>query len=749
MGIVQYQIKFVSDGTRCRGVIVGDSESAEWKKRRVLSAVNIYIYCCFGVFIKKYLSFEFSIYFLMNLKRHNMHFVKALFLISACASAFVRCTATDPASNDPLVVNRDLSVDPADDFFQYANGAWFRKNPIPADRSDNGVWVVTGDTLDAQVRQICEKAALDKNSRTGSDQQKIGDFYASGMDTFSIEKEGINSLKMEFNKVDAVSDLPGLLTEMAHLHTLGLAAGFDFYVDQDEKNSAECALYFSQGGLGLYEKEYYFSSDAESKEIRREYLIHLERMLKMCGAGAQSARKEAKAILRLETDLARGCRSLEDLRNPEANYNKMSMAQFSALSPAISWSKMLLSLGIRNPEAVIVGQPEFFVSLNSMLTRHAIQDWKAYMKWCLIFGFSDYLSKRFGDQNFYFYDKVLDGVELQKPRWKSVVNTTNNALGDLIGKVYVAEYIPAGSKEKLLEIGKNIRSVFASHIQNLDWMSQETKERALKKLNGIVMKMAFPDKWRDMSQLKISRNSYCQNKMNINQWEYQEMIRKYGKPVDRTEWGMSPQTDNAYYNPSNNEIVLPACNIFIPGFDRQMPDDAVLYGKIGTLIGHEITHGFDDEGCQFDERGNLKNWWTFEDLKKFKAKTKRIVAQFDAYRVLGNKHLNGSATQGENIADLGGLVMGFEAFKKTKQYQSNKKINGLYPDQRFFLGYAYAWMQTNNEKALSNQLKTDVHAPAKFRVNGPLSNMPEFYKAFQVKKGDRMFRSAAERVVIW
>ena len=368
----------------------------------------------------------------------------------------------------------------------------------------------------------------------------------------------------------------------------------------------------------------------------------------------------------------------------------------------------------------------------------------------MINSYSSFLNKDIRDQNFKFFATVMGGVSQQKPRWESVVGQTDGALGDLIGQVYVAEYLPKGAKEKLMEIGTNIRNVFAEHIKKLDWMSAETKKKALHKLSTMIMKVGYPDKWKDLSKLKIDRKSYCANVMKANIWGYQEMINKYGKPVDRNAWDMQPHTYNAYYNASNNEIVVPACNIIVPGFEGRMPDDAILYSIIGgSTFGHEMTHGFDDQGCQYDEIGNLNNWWTKEDLKKFQSKTKLIVNQFNQFKVLGNKQVNGDATQGENIADLGGIVMGYEAFKKTTQFKSNRKISGLSPIRRFFLGYAYAWMVNINDESLANQIMTDVHAPAKFRINGPLSNMLEFYKEFAIKEGNKMFLAPSKRVVIW
>jgi len=671
---------------------------------------------------------------------------RILVILVAASLNFISCNKKEVELSDPLVTNRDTLVNPADDFFKYANGGWFKKNPIPSTEQSNGIFRTIADTINNQIKQICEKSAQDDSAEKGSNKQKIGDFYASGMDTIAINKAGISPLKSEFTKIDAIKDVPSLVTSIAHLHTIGASPAFSFYLGQDDKISTKYALFLGQGGLGLGNRDYYFNTDEQTVKIRTEYLKHLQAMLKLIGQNEASA----TSIMKLETDLAKASRKLEDLRDPIKNYNKMTVASLGKITPNINWNSMLPVLGVAKADSLIVGQPEFYKALNTFVKSYSIEEWKTYLKWDLVNTYAAYLNSDIEKQNFKFYSTVMNGVSKQKPRWKRVVGQTDNYLGELIGQVYVAEYLPKGSKEKLLEIGNNIRDVYADHIKKLDWMSEATKVKALKKLSKIVMKVGYPDKWKNMSSMKIDRKSYCGNVIQANIWSYKYMINKYGKAVDRTEWSMNPQTYNAYYNPSNNEIVVPACNIIVPGFEGRMPDDAILYGIIGgSTFGHEITHGFDDQGSQYDENGNLNNWWTPEDLKKFQAKTKLIVSQFNKYTVLGNKHINGEATQGENIADLGGVVMGYEAFKKTTQYKNNQKISKLTPDQRFFLAYGYAWMVNTKDEALASQIMTDVHAPAQFRINGPLSNIPEFYKTFKVKPGNKMYQPDSLRVVIW
>ena len=671
---------------------------------------------------------------------------RILLILIVASLNFLSCNKKEVELPDPLVTNRDTLVNPADNFFNYANGGWFKNNPIPSTEQSNGIFRTIADTINNQIKQICEKSAQDKSAEIGSNKQKIGDFYASGMDSIAINKAGISPLKSEFAKIDAIKDVPSLLTSIAHLHTIGASPAFSFYLGQDDKISTKYALFLGQGGLGLGNRDYYFNTDEQTVKIRTEYVKHLQAMLKLMGQNQAGA----TSIMKLETDLAKASRKLEDLRDPIKNYNKMTVVSLGKITPNINWNSIFPVLGVVKADSVIVGQPEFYKALNTFVKSYSIEDWKTYLKWDLVNSYATYLNSDIEKQNFKFYSTVMNGVSKQKPRWKRVVGQTDNYLGELIGQVYVGEYLPKGSKEKLLEIGNNIRDVYADHIKKLDWMSEATKVKALNKLSKIVMKVGYPDKWKDLSSMKIDRKSYCANVIQANIWSYKDMINKYGKPVDRTEWSMQPQTYNAYYNPSNNEIVVPACNIIVPGYEGRMPDDAILYGIIGgSTFGHEITHGFDDQGSQYDEKGNLNNWWTPEDLKKFQAKTKLIVAQFNKYTVLGNKHINGEATQGENIADLGGVVMGYEAFKKTAQYKNNQKISNLTPDQRFFLAYGYAWMVNSKDEALASQIMTDVHAPAQFRINGPLSNIPEFYKAFNVKPGNKMYQPDSLRVVIW
>ena len=671
--------------------------------------------------------------------------------ISMLSALFaISCSKKEIQYVDPLLTNRDTTVNPGDDFFHYANGDWFKKHPIPSTESSNGIFRTIGDTINAQIKDICEKSAANKEATKGSNEQKIGDFYASGMDTLSIEKAGLKPLAVALSKIETITDIPTLMNTIGYLHTIGAGPAFSFSVGQDDKISSKNALFFGQGGLGLGNRDYYFNTDTETVKIRTEYVKHLETMFKLMGNDAATSKNGATTIMKLETDLAKNSRKLEALRDPIKNYNKMTLAQFKSVTPSIAWENVLPELGITKADTIIVGQPEFYKGLDKIVTTYSIADWKTYLKWSVVNSYASYLNNAIEKQNFYFYSTVMNGVKEQKPRWKRIVEQTDGSLGELIGQVYVKDYLPKGSKEKLLEIGNNIRDVYAEHIKKLGWMGEETKKKALFKLSKIVMKVGYPDKWKDLSSIIINRNTFCANVMAANIWQYNYMIKKYGNPVDRTEWGMYPQTYNAYYNPSNNEICVPACNILVPGFERRMPDDAILYGIIGgSTFGHEITHGFDDQGSQYDDKGNLKDWWTAEDKAKFNQKTKAIVAQFNKFEALKDKFVNGDATQGENIADLGGVVMGYEAFKKTSQFKKNEKISNFTPAQRYFLSYGYAWMVHAKDESISRQIMSDVHSPAQFRINGPLMNIAEFYKVFNVKPGNKMYVPEKDRVVIW
>ncbi|MGA3244050.1 MAG: M13 family metallopeptidase [Bacteroidota bacterium] len=672
------------------------------------------------------------------------------FSIIAVMMLLVSCQKNEMRKPDALVAHIDSTVRPGDDFFLYANGKWFKENPIPASEQSNGLWQVIQDTINAQVRTICESSAALMNAQKGSNKQKIGDFFFSGMDSVTLNKSGIADLKNDFDMIDGLKDVKGVVKAAAYIHTVSGSPLLSFGVGQDDRISSKNAVFMFQGGLSLPDRRYYFDTDAGAVKIRQKFVEHVNNMFKILGYDNAKAKLAADNLMKLETGLAKAARKREDTRDPIKNYNKMSFKQLAASTPDLDWGVFMADAGLQNVDTVIVGQPEFLTALNGTLKNVPLADWKNYLKFHLVRGLARYMDDKTYLESFNFYSTTLRGVKEPKPRWKRVVEQTDGSLGELIGQVYVDEYLPKGTKEKLQEIGTAIREAYAERIKALDWMSAATKEKALAKLNAIIMKVGYPDKWKDLSALQTDRSSYVHNVMSANKWRFNYMISKFGKPVDRTEWGMEPQTYNAYYNPSNNEIVVPGCNIIVPGYERVLADDALLYSIIGgSTFGHEITHGFDDQGSKYDANGNLNNWWTAEDSAKFYAKTKMVVKQFNDYIAVDSLHINGELTQGENIADIGGIMMGYDAFQKTKQYKSKEIIAGLNLDQRFFLGYALAWMINERPESIANQVRSNEHSPAKFRVIGPLTDMPEFYQTFGIKDGDAMWRPESLRVKIW
>jgi len=679
---------------------------------------------------------------------YQVSFLLFTFFLIACSQESKK-QSKHFAEIDPLKSHIDSSYSPKTDFFMFANNSWFKEHPIKETDRANGIFLTIQDTVNAAIKKICVSSSK-ANAEKGSNQQKIGDFYTSGMDTITIEKLGLSPLKNELENIENITTLKQLTQEVAHLIKIGASPLLRFNISVDDKNSQQNSCFFMQGGLGLKQREYYFNTDDRNTTIRNKYLKHLGNMFQLMGNDSINSSKIATSIMQIETDLAQHSKKLEDLRDPYENYNKIAVSNLNKSYKNVLWDELFSSWNLKNVDSVIIGQPKFYENLGEVLNKYTIDQWKNYCKWNLINAFASDLSKTFADQDFDFFATTMTGVAKQKPRWEIIVKQTNKNLGELIGQVYVKDYLPKNTKEKLLEIGENVRDVFAQNIKDLDWMSDDTKQKALSKLAKINMKVGYPDQWKDMSSVIINPETYLQNNINVNVWEFNRMIDKYGKPVDHSEWHMYPQTYNAYYSPSFNEIVVPACNIIVPGYEGKMADDAILYSIIGgSVFGHEITHGFDDQGSKYDENGNLNNWWTNEDRDKFKAKTRLIVEQYNNYVVLDSLHINGEATQGENIADLGGLVVGYEAFKRTPQFKNNEIIAGLNPSERFFLGHALAWMMNQRDESLANRIMNDVHSPYKFRVNGVVSNFVPFYETFHIEKGNAMFRDDSVRVKIW
>ncbi len=673
-------------------------------------------------------------------------------MISIAASLFLSACkdkTKDYAKNDIIFKDLDTTVKPGDDFFQYANGGWLKKNPIPAAYASWGIGNVVEEELRDRLKKINEDA-LKANAEKGSNTQKIGDFYYSGLDTVDIEKQGLDPLKAELNKIDAVKDVKGLVDEFAHLTNIGVETPISLGVGQDAKNSNKNLLQLYQGGIGLPNRDYYFNTDQHSVDIRTDYQTkHLPVIFKLSGLSADAAVTVSNKTYAMEKFFADSSRKLEDLRDPYRNYNKMPLAGLSKLTPLIDWKSTFEKMDYKNVDTVIVGQPEYYRALNKALVNYSISDWQNYLRKNLIIAFASYLSKPFDSEIFRFYGTVLSGNKEQLPRWKRVLDTENGLMGEVLGQIFVKEYFPEKTKQRYVDLVEAMRTSFKEHIKKLDWMSEQTKQKAYDKLSKVNPKVGYPDHWKDFSSLTIDRGPYALNVMRANTFWHEYDAAKLGKPVDRTEWGMTPQTYNAYYNPSNNEIVLPAAQFTIPGIKDEDVDDAVVYGyAAASTIGHEMTHGFDDNGRQYDGQGNLKEWWLPSDSVKFTQRAQVLINQFNGYTIYG-LHVNGKATQGENIADLGGIVIGLDAFKKTDQYKQGKLINGFTPIQRFFLGYALGWLGQERKESLSSQILTNEHAPGFMRVNGPFTDVPEFYEAFHIKKGDKMWIDPDKRVKIW
>jgi len=669
---------------------------------------------------------------------------------SGPAAAAPSASAPAVAKPDVVAANIDASVNPGDDFFSFANGAWLKAHPLPADEATWGIGKAVDEDLYASLRKISENAAARNDAAPGSDERKIGDFWATAMDEALAEKTGITPLKDELARIDAARDLGAILDIAFDLRRQNMETFFGFGIEQDLKASDVMAVYVTQGGLGLPERDYYFNTEEGVARARAAYVTHLHNVYKLLGADEASADASARAVMAFETALARVSRPLADLRDPQKNYNKMSMADLSAKhSPSIAWAARLNAWDLK-PDYVIVGQPEFFSGLEAQLRQTPVPVLRDYLRAHLVDACAPFLSKAFDDESFDFYGRVLSGQKEQRPRWKRVLDAENHGLGMVLGRAFVKEYFPEAAKQRYNALVEEIRSAYGGRIDRLDWMSDATKAKAHEKLAAVTKKVGYPEKWRDDSALAVARNSYAENVIYARRWRFDYQKAKFGKPVDRSEWEMTPQTYNAYYNPSNNEIVLPAAAFAIPGFRDAEIDDAVVYGyAAASTIGHEMTHGFDDEGRQFDAAGNLADWWTKEDAEKFSARADVLVRQFDAYEPLPGLHINGRASLGENIADYGGLLIALDAFKKTEQYRKGEKIAGYTPVQRFFLGYAMSWIFEEQQAMLRQELLSDVHAPPKWRVNGPLSNVPEFYEAFGIKPGQAMYRAEGDRAHIW
>lgn len=640
----------------------------------------------------------------------------------------------------------DTTINPADDFYMYANGGWFAKNEIPASESEWGSFDLLEDFNKKALKELLESAANTKNAPKGSPEQMVGDLYACGMDTTTIESLGAKPLQGIIDEINNCKATNEFVEILAKYTVKGLNPLWSFYIGPDDMEVTKNICNFYQSGLGLPDRDYYLKDD--KKDIKEKYSAHISNVFLLSGTDKANADNNAKKVLQIETALAQASMDRVSMRDPYKMYNKYDLNTFSKNTLGLDWKKLLSIMNIQKEDTILVAQPNYFKALALMLQKVPLEDWKVYMQWHIYKDMSPYLSSNFEKENFEFYGKVLRGLQEQKPRWKKMLSLVDGAVGEQLGKMYTEKYFTPEAKTRMMELVNNLQVAFEERINTLEWMSDSTKVKAKEKLHTFIKKIGYPDNWRDYTGLEIVRNDLVKNVLASNEFDFAYQRNKLGKPVDRGEWMMTPPTVNAYYNPAFNEIVFPAGILQYPFFDLSV-DDAALYGGIGAVIGHEMTHGFDDQGCQYAADGNLKNWWSNEDKARFDAKTTMVKQQYDAYTILNGKHVNGSLTLGENIADLGGVTIAYDAFKKTKQAQENKSIDGFTPDQRFFLSWAQVWRRKIRDESASERLLTDPHSPAEHRCNGPLTNFAPFYKAFSVNESNKMYKPEAQRAKVW
>jgi putative endopeptidase len=642
----------------------------------------------------------------------------------------------------------DLNYKPGNDFNLYASGTWIKNNPVPAKETRWGSFNVLRDFNINAVKNILLEAQNDKTAKAGSVKRRIGDFYAAGMDSLGIEKLGASPILPELAKVASVTSLEDVISEAASMRTQGLGSPlFSFYVGQDRKEATKLIAQLGQGGTTLPDRDYYLKADARSLKIQEAYKKYITQLFVLSGSSEELAKKNAETIFAIEKSLANSQMSRVEMRDPYKTYNKFSVADFTKTTPNIDWTALLPKMKVNGQDTILVGAPKFFTDLNALLVATPVADWKTYLQWNVLKTSSPYLSSAFVDANFAF-TQVLTGQKVQTPRWQRMSQLTDGTLGELLGQLYVEKHFKPEAKARMEEMVANLIKAYEIRIKNLDWMSAETKLKALDKLHAFTPKIAYPDKFKNYDGLTVTKTNFLQNLRSAAVWGYNDMVSQLGKPVDKSRWGMSTPTVNAYYNPVLNEIVFPAGILQFPFFDMNA-DDAVNYGGIGAVIGHEISHGFDDSGSQYDKDGNLKNWWTSEDLAKFKEKSKALQAQFDAYTVLDTIHVNGKLTMGENIGDLGGLNAAYEAYKMTSEWKAGKVIDGFTPDQRFFLAWAQVWRTTILPETAAQLILTDSHSPGEYRTIGAPVNMDAWYKAFNIQPGDKLYKKPEDRIKIW
>jgi len=667
--------------------------------------------------------------------------ILALGFFQSCSE--VRQTETKPI----MLEDMDLTVNPKDNFYLYANGGWIENNPLPADRSRFGSFDALADRNVKQIKGIFAELSAQENE-AGSVAQKIGDFYALGMDSIQINADDINPLMPELEKIASIQTKNDLNAHISYLHEAGIGGLFNVFGMADSKNSAQVVTYLWQGGLGMPDRDYYTDDTERAEGIRTAYLNHVKNMFMLLADDEASAQANAEKVMEMETRLAKASMTRLDMRTPSNYYNKFDLSGLEKIAPTYNWKMYFDQAGLGDPGIIIVGQPGFYKEMSALIKDVSIENWKTYFRWHLIHEAAPYLSDNVVNENFAFFGKTLRGTPELRPRWKRVQGTVDGSLSEAIGQIYVQKYFPEAAKKRMIDLVENLRFALGKRIENLTWMGDITKAEALEKLATINVKIGYPDKWRDYSDLNIEKDSYAMNVLRSSKFERAYNLSKINKPVDKTEWGMPPQMVNAYYNPSVNEIVFPA-GILQPPFFFMDGDDAVNYGAIGVVIGHEMTHGFDDKGSLYDKTGNLNNWWTEEDTQRFNERTQVLVNQFNSFVVLDDVHANGELSLGENIADLGGLNISHTAFMKATDGKEVADIDGFTVEQRFYIAYAHVWGQNVRDAEKLRLTKEDVHSLGEFRVNGPLPNIPDFHAAFDIAEGDKMYLPESERAVIW
>ena len=667
------------------------------------------------------------------------------------AIAFYSCqtapstTATEKGKSFIDTSTMDLAVKPGDNFFDYVNGKWYKNTTIAATESSAGAGLDMYNRTKDHIHAILDSAAKG-GFAAGTIEQKVGDFYASGMDSVTIDKLGYEPLKPTLAKIDAIKDSKDIVQFVAQQTVEGNNILIAVGIGADAKNSVMNIAALQQYGLGLPDRDYYFKNDPATLGVVKAYQAYIQKLFTLTGDDSVNAAKKMMALYNLEKQFAGSHRTNVELRDPQSNYHKMSIAEMDKQMPVIGWPSFFTAIGFKT-DSIDVSQPAYYAKLNELLKSTPVDTWKAYLRFHTLEDAASALSSDFVNAQFK-YGSSLSGRTKIKPRWERMYRSTDANLGDALGELYVKKYFTADAKKRMLDLVNNLQAAFEARINKVDWMSDSTKTVSKEKLHAFIKKIGYPDKWRDYSKVSIDKGKYYDNLVSCAKNEYQYQLSKLGKPVDKTEWGMTAPTINAYYNPSFNEIVFPSGILQTPYFNPDA-DDAINYGGIGMVIGHEMTHGFDDEGSQFDKEGNLKTWWSAEDSKRFKTKTKLVVDQYNKFTVLDTLHVNGALTTGENIADIGGIAIAYDAFKMTKQGQDTTKIDGFTPDQRFFLSFAQGWRSKYKEEVIRQYINIDPHSPAIHRVNGPLMQFTPFYNAFGVKEGDKMFVSEKDRIKIW